>query len=231
MTLTDGIRDLLDRFIITGQDMGDVLFSVLLAALMGLVISRIYKWTHRGLNYEHTFMATLVLLAPIISVVMLYIRGDLVLSLGLIGSLSIIRFRTPIKDTRDMVFLFWVIAVGLGAGTYNWAIVAVTTPVIAVIVALLYFFRYGTSKNTDFVLVVNGKGGYRKDEMDKVLGVYAVDYRVRSYDVEGEEWEVIYEMRFAEPEKRPAEKMMEEIKGTEGVAKVSLLAPQLALPL
>ena len=54
---------------------------------------------------------------------------------------------------------------------------------------------------------------------------------MRSYDVEGEEWEVIYEMRFAEPEKRPAEKMMEEIKGTEGVAKVSLLAPQLALPL
>ena len=68
-------------------------------------------------------MASLVLFAPLITIVMLYIRGDLVLSLGLIGSLSIIRFRTAIKDTRDMVFLFWVIAVGLGAGTYNWGIV------------------------------------------------------------------------------------------------------------
>jgi len=231
MTIIDRINDLLDRFIISGQDIGDVLFSVLLAAIMGLAISRIYKWTHRGLNYEHTFMATLVLLAPIISVVMLYIRGDLVLSLGLIGSLSIIRFRTPIKDTRDMVFLFWVIAVGLGAGTYNWAIVAVTTPVIAVIVALLYFFRYGNSRNDDFVLVVNGQAGYQKEMMEGVLGKYATDYRVRSYDVDGEKWEIIFELRFARPETRPAEELMDEVKGLSGVSKVSLLAPQLALPL
>ena len=96
MTIAEEIEKVFSRFIITGQDITDVMFSVLLAAVMGLAISRIYKWTHRGLNYEHTFMATLVLLAPIVSVVMLYIRGDLVLSLGLIGSLSIIRFRTPI---------------------------------------------------------------------------------------------------------------------------------------
>ncbi len=231
MTTIDRINDLLDRFIISGQDIGDVLLSVLLAAVMGLAISRIYKWTHRGLNYEHTFMATLVLLAPIISVVMLYIRGDLVLSLGLIGSLSIIRFRTPIKDTRDMVFLFWVIAVGLGAGTYNWAIVAVTTPIIAVIVALLYFFRYGNSPNNDFVLVVTGLGGYKKDEMDGVLVKYSTEYRVRSYDVDEAKWEIIYELRFTSPESRPAEGMMDELKGMSGVTKVSLLAPQLALPL
>lgn len=227
----EGIAGILDRFIVTGQDIRDVLFSVLLAAVMGLAISRIYKWTHRGLNYEHTFMATLVLLAPIVSVVMLYIRGDLVLSLGLIGSLSIIRFRTPIKDTRDMVFLFWVIAVGLGAGTYNWAVVAVTTPIIAVIVALLYFFRYGSSKNEDYVLVVNGSGGYQKDEMEGVLGKYARDYRVRSYDVEGEEWEVIFEMRFRSVEGHPAEGLVAGLRGMAGVTKVSLLAPQLALPL
>lgn len=231
MTFAEEIEKVFSRFIITGQDITDVMFSVLLAAVMGLAISRIYKWTHRGLNYEHTFMATLVLLAPIVSVVMLYIRGDLVLSLGLIGSLSIIRFRTPIKDTRDMVFLFWVIAVGLGAGTYNWAIVAVTTPIIAVIVALLYFFRYGTSKNEDYVLVVSGTGDYGKEAMEKVLGEYARDYRVRSYDVEGSAWEVIFEMRFAAPETHPADGLVSGIREQTGVTKVSLLAPQLALPL
>lgn len=225
------IGDILDRLIISSLDIGDVLFSVFLAALMGLAISRIYKWTHRGLNYEHTFMATLVLLAPIVSVVMLYIRGDLVLSLGLIGSLSIIRFRTPIKDTRDMVFLFWVIAVGLGAGTYNWAIVAVTTPIIAVIVALLYFFRYGNSPNSDFVLVIKGQGSYQKGEIEAVLAKYSSDYRTRSFDVDDVNWEIIFEMRFAQAEQKPAEGLIEELRLMSGVKKVSLLAPQLALPL
>ena len=225
------IGDILNRLIISSLDIGDVLFSVLLAALMGLAISRIYKWTHRGLNYEHTFMATLVLLAPIVSVVMLYIRGDLVLSLGLIGSLSIIRFRTPIKDTRDMVFLFWVIAVGLGAGTYNWAIVAVTTPIIAVIVALLYFFRYGNSPNNDFVLVIRGMGSYQKGEVETVLTKYSSDHRVRSFDVDDANWETIFEIRFSKPEEKPAEGLIEELRVLSGVKKVSLLAPQLALPL
>ncbi len=231
MLFGEGLSNLLNRFIISGQDIFDVLFSVLLAAIMGMAISRIYKWTHRGLNYEHTFMATLVLLAPIISVVMLYIRGDLVLSLGLIGSLSIIRFRTPIKDTRDMVFLFWVIAVGLGAGTYNWAIVAVTTPIIAVIVALLYFFRYGNSPNSDFVLITSGQGSYQRELAEAILNKHLPDYRVRSFEIDGDNWEVIFELRFTQPESKPAEALINELRSIEGVTKVSLLAPQLALPL
>jgi len=113
----DGFLSLLTRFTsligFEKLDFASVLFSLFLAVAVAFLVSQIYKYTHRGLNYELAFMSTLVLLAPIISVVMLFIRGDLVLSLGLIGSLSIIRFRTPIKDTRDMVFLFWVIAVGL----------------------------------------------------------------------------------------------------------------------
>jgi len=231
MLFGEGISELLNRFIISGQDILDVLFSILLAAIMGMAISRIYKWTHRGLNYEHTFMATLVLLAPIISVVMLYIRGDLVLSLGLIGSLSIIRFRTPIKDTRDMVFLFWVIAVGLGAGTYNWAIVAITTPIIAIIVALLYFFRYGNSPNSDFVLVICGYGSYQREIAETILNKHLSDYRIRSFDIDGDSWEVIFELRFAQPESKPAEDLISDLRSLEGVTKVSLLAPQLALPL
>lgn len=103
-----------DHLYLTGGDLFTILFSLGLAAAIAVIISQIYKHTHRGMNFELTFMTTLVLLAPIVAVVMLFIRGDLVLSLGLIGSLSIIRFRTPIKDTRDMVFLFWTIAIKLG---------------------------------------------------------------------------------------------------------------------
>lgn len=231
MDFIEGITEFLNQFIRTGQDIGDVLFSLALAIVMGLLISQLYKKTHRGLNYEHTFMATLVLLAPIVTVVMLYIRGDLVLSLGLIGSLSIIRFRTPIKDTRDMVFLFWVIAVGLGAGTFNWGVVVISTVIIAIIVGLLYFIRYGNSCNTDFVLVISGQEEFQREAIDKVLAEFTSDTRVRSYDIQDQDWEIIYELRFLNLDVHPAEAMIEKLRNLSGLKKVSLLAPQLSLPL
>jgi hypothetical protein len=225
------MTDIFNRIVLSGQDIVDILFSITLAAVAGAVISQVYKRTHRGLNYEFTFMATLVLLAPIISVVMLYIRGDLVLSLGLIGSLSIIRFRTPIKDTRDMVFLFWVIAVGLGAGTYNWSIVILSTLFVVLLVSVLYFIRYGNSPNSDFVLILSGSLPYHAEETRKLIQQYVVDARVRSLETSEENWEVVYELRFRDLVDHTSDSMVQELQAQTGVNRVSLLAPQLALPL
>ena len=223
--------EFLNQFLLSGPDLQDTLISVVLAAIMGLLISQLYKSTHRGLNYEHTFMAALVLLAPIVSVVMLYIRGDLVLSLGLIGSLSIVRFRTAIKDTRDMIFLFWVIAVGLGAGTYNWGVVVVSSFIIMLFVAALYFVRYGHSPNTDFVLVLSGQTPFQSDASRDTIQRHSVEVRLRSYEVQDTHWELVYELHLSELSGQSAETLITELKALPGVAEVSLLAPQLALPL
>ena len=212
-------------------DMVDVLFSISLASILGAIISQLYKYTHRGLNYEHTFMATLVLLGPIVATVMLYIRGDLVLSLGLIGSLSIVRFRTPIKDSRDMVFIFWVIAVGLGSGTYNWGIAILSSLFLMILVAILYYIRYGTSKNSDFVLVFSGSIPFQGDDSLEIINRYTVNARKRSYEVTGDTWEMVYELRFVTVPENPADKLVAELQALPGVQRVSVLAPQLALPL
>jgi len=219
-----------ESLVIPGRDLFDVVFSLALAVVIGIVISQIYKHTHRGMNFELTFMATLVLLAPIVAVVMLFIRGDLVLSLGLIGSLSIIRFRTPIKDTRDMVFLFWVIAVGLGAGTYNWTVVIVSTIFITIIMFALYFIRYGRSRNTDFVLVVAGDASYQGDDLESIIKSYTEEARIRSHEIEEGHWETIFELRFPRLAEQVTKKMVQDLEALTGVQKVSLLAPQLALP-
>jgi len=225
------VTDIFNQILLTGPDLTDALITLTLASLIGLLISQLYKHTHRGLNYEHTFMATLVLMAPIVAVVMLYIRGDLVLSLGLIGSLSIVRFRTPIKDTRDMVFLFWVIAVGLGAGTYNWGVVVVSSLFIVLVVAALYFVRYGHSRNTDFVLVLSGQPPAQGEAARGVIQSHTVDARQRSYEVQDNRWELVYELRLSDFSSQAADLLVEELKALPGVAEVSLLAPQLALPL
>ena len=149
--------EIINEFLIDSHVLTDTLISLILATTIAAMISQLYKYTHRGMNYEHTFMFSLILLAPIVALVMFNIRGDLVLSLGLIGSLSIIRFRTAIKDIRDMVFIFWVIAVGLGSGTYNWSVVLISSVFITIIVFLLYVIRYGYIQNKDFILSISGR--------------------------------------------------------------------------
>ena len=225
------MSDLINQFFLSGPDLVDVLFSMLLSTIVGLLISQLYRGTHRGLNYEHTFMASLVMLAPIVTLVMLFIRGDLVLSLGLIGSLAIIRFRTAVKDTRDMVFIFWVIAVGLGAGTYNWSTVLVASLFVMLVVVVLFYVRYGHTSNTDFVLAVTGSAAYDGDTIREAIQGFSTDARMRSYEVEGDDWEVIYELRLANLTSQSADALIAALKGMAGVRNVSLLAPQISLPL
>jgi hypothetical protein len=225
------LNEIINKLIYSGPDLTDLLFSLSLATILGMLISLLYRSTHRGLNYEHTFMASLVLLAPIVTIVMLYVHGDLGLSLGLIGALSIIRFRTAIKDSRDMVFLFWVIAVGLGAGTYNWIVALVSSLFLMVIVAALYLVRYGHSPNKDFVLSFSGQVPYAEEQAREVIQRYSVDARMRSYEVEGENWEIIFELRLSELTSHAAEELIQALKDLPGVRNVSLLAPQLSLPI
>jgi hypothetical protein len=224
------LSNVMDNILIQRQDVFDVFFSMFLAIAIALVISQIYKHTHRGMNFELSFMSTLVLLAPIVSVVMLFIRGDLVLSLGLIGSLSIIRFRTPIKDTRDMVFLFWTIAVGLGCGTYNWAIVIISTIFISIVIVSLYFLKYGRSESTDYILVVSGSTPSDNTSLEKIIHEYVEEVKMRSFEKSGQQWESIYELGFPKSKKMVVKNMINSIESLPEVSRVSLLAPQLALP-
>ena len=229
-SIQEMINRLADFVGLTNVDLANILFSLFLAIAVAFIISQIYKYTHRGLNYELTFMSTLVALAPIIAVVMLFIRGDLVLSLGLIGSISIIRFRTPIKDTRDMVFIFWVIAVGLGCGTYNWNVVIISTIVIAILMFFLHFAHYGHSKATDYILVVTGTKTLKNHEVGEILKEYAKEVRVRSQETEDNFWEIIFEIQLKDLTESMVGDLHEQLNQIEGVRKVSLLAPQIALP-
>ena len=204
--------------------------SLGLAVIIGLVISQVYKHTHRGMNYELSFMSTLVLLAPIVALVMLFIRGDLVLSLGLIGSLSIIRFRTPIKDTRDMIFLFWTIAVGLGAGTYNWMVVLIASMIMVPMVFLLYFLKYGRSERADYILVCAGEGPYPNDSIRSLISSQVADAAIRSHEVREDQWETVYELRQSEQGAALLGDLIQKLHDLQNVRKVSLLAPKLDLP-
>ncbi len=224
-------QTLIESFIIPGELTLTLFTALMMALALAFFIALIYRNTHRGMNYEPAFLTTLVLIAPVVALVMFFIRGDLVLSLGLIGSLSIIRFRTPIKDTRDMVYLFWSIVVGLGCGTENWTLALLATLFIAVIIFLLFLFEYGRPKHTDFVLVLAGEGTATPKETADVINHFSTRSRIRSHDVVDQGWEIVYELRFTKIQEAQTEEFIDNLKKLDGVSKVSLLAPQLALPM
>ncbi|MDW7730157.1 MAG: DUF4956 domain-containing protein [Dethiobacteria bacterium] len=221
----------IESFIIPGELTLSLFTALLMALGLSFFIALIYRNTHRGMNYEPAFLTTLVLIAPVVALVMFFIRGDLVLSLGLIGSLSIIRFRTPIKDTRDMVYLFWAIVVGLGCGTENWTLALLATIFIAIIIFLLFLFEYGRPKHSDFVLVLSGQSKRTPEETVNLINEYSTRSRVRSHDIIDDGWEIIYELRFTRLQEEKTEEFISALKALEGVKKVTLLAPQLALPM
>ena len=206
-------------------------FSLVLAISLGLLIAKVYQYTHRGMNYERSFLSTLIALGPIVTLVMFFIQGDLVLSLGLVGSLSIIRFRTPIKDTKDMVFLFWSIAIGLGAGTNNWTLAIVATIVLGILMVAMFKVKQGSSFHKEYILVVTGENTFNSSPLDVFIEETNVQMFLRSSDYQGDAFEMVYEIRFDQKYIDNVHKLVKSLKEDSNVKKVSLLSPQLALPM
>ncbi|MFW5994484.1 MAG: DUF4956 domain-containing protein [Spirochaetia bacterium] len=222
---------LLGIIVLPPEQLVNISVSMLLSIVLGMVISMVYRYTHRGMNYESGFLTTLVLLVPIVTLVMSFIQGDLVLSLGLVGSLSIIRFRTPIKDTRDLIFLFWSIVTGLGVGTLNWTVSVFATFLLTLLISAFYLLKYGRSLHSEFILVITGTDSHADDAVDRAVRGREASVQLRNHEIEGDSWEITYELRFAREKEQNVRAVVADVQKIRGVSKVSLLTPQLSLPM
>jgi uncharacterized membrane protein YhiD involved in acid resistance len=106
--------------------MGDVVVSITLSFLLSLFIVFIYRSTYAGVNFSSSFAGCLMMISMVTTLVILVISSNVVLSLGMVGALSIVRFRTAVKEATDTAFLFWAIATGIlcGAGYVTISILA-----------------------------------------------------------------------------------------------------------
>ncbi|HIE30008.1 TPA: DUF4956 domain-containing protein [Candidatus Poribacteria bacterium] len=130
----------------------DIVINILIAFVLGLVISWVYRRTHRGFSYSASFVHTLMLLCMITSLVMMVIGNSIARAFSLVGALSIIRFRTPVKDTRDTAFVFFALAIGMATGTGAHLIAIVGAAIISLIILIIHRFRLGEIKGSDFLL-------------------------------------------------------------------------------
>ena len=130
----------------------EVVLNSLVAFILGLVIAYTYKKTHQGLSYSQSFVLTIIFVTIIIGFVMMVIGNSLARAFALVGALSIIRFRTVVKDTKDTAYVFMALAVGMGAGTGNYFIALYATFFMSGVAWLLYKFNFGVQSSSDFIL-------------------------------------------------------------------------------
>ncbi len=126
-----------DIFKVGDLNFWQVLLVLLLSFLMGLVIYFTYLKSFRGVVYSQPFNASLVLLCMITALLIVTISSNVVLALGMVGALSIVRFRTAIKDPLDIVFLFWSLSTGMIVGARLYAVAVVATIIIALVFFLM----------------------------------------------------------------------------------------------
>lgn len=138
----------------------DVLANLLVALCCGLVLSVVYRITYRGPSYSVTFVNSLVLLSVISAIVIMVVGNNIARAFGLVGAMSIIRFRTAIRDTMDLVFIFLALAIGMACGV-GLNIVALSGAVISgLVVIILTFTHFGAPRQRHFLLQIihDGKG-------------------------------------------------------------------------
>lgn len=167
-----------------------ILIRIAMTLVLGLVVYMSYAISHRGTMYSRKFNVSLVMLSVLTGTVMIVIGNNVALSLGMVGALSIVRFRTAIKDSRDTMYLFWAIIVGICCGVGSFAVAAVGST--AVFGLLLIF---GLVKNDSRVLVIIR--GARRSELKMeslVFQAFERRARLRVKNTTPESVELIYEI-------------------------------------
>ena len=173
----------------------DVLLALGLSFVIGLFIFIIYKKTYSGVMYSDSFGVSLIAMSMITSVVIIAVTSNVVLSLGMVGALSIVRFRTAIKEPMDIAFLFWSIAVGivLGAGLIPLALIG--SVIIGVIIVIFSTRKIG---DIPYILVVNCEDGDTEKAAGELIKAEAKKSLLRSKSVTKSGIELTYEVRVRE---------------------------------
>jgi hypothetical protein len=130
----------------------EIIINLILSFVLGLIISVVYKHTHKGLSYSQSFMITNIFVAVIVCMVIMIIGNSLARAFALVGALSIIRFRTVVKDTKDTAYIFWSLAAGMASGTGSYFLAIAGTFIITSIAFILDKTNFGSIIKSEFIL-------------------------------------------------------------------------------
>lgn len=202
---------------ISGFSFVDMLISLALAFALGFFVYEIYRKTYRGVMYSRSFGISLMALAMITTLAILTVTSNVVLSLGMVGALSIVRFRTAIKEPMDIVFLFWSIVIGimLGAGMIPLAVFG-----SAILGVILLVFTNRTTNETPYILVLQCENEAAEHQATALVNQAVKRSIVKSKTVNKAGVELTVEIRIADS----ATQFINELSAIPGVHNATLVS-------
>lgn len=211
-------------------DVKGVLTTLLSAAVIGLVISLVYLFTHKKEGYSQAFCVALILLAPIVGMVILVIGNNVATAFSLAGAFALVRFRSAPGDPKDIAFVFLSVTMGLTCGLGYWIWAALATVVLCAIILILHFANFGGKKGENYVLKItvpetlNYVGAF-----DECLKKYCTRYklsRVKSVD-----FGALFELSFdiSMKDSKQMREMLDDVRAMNGNLKIMLSTPESAV--
>ena len=195
---------------------GKIAATLIVTALLALYIFAIYRLVTRKVFYSKNFNISLAVMSLITSAIILAMQSNLVISLGMVGALSIVRFRTAIKDPMDLAFLFWSISIGIicGAGLYEIALV--TSVGVTVFILVLDMLPVGKAP---MMLVVNSSEMNGEKAVLDVVGKYARYYTVKSRNLSKGRLDLVIELKVKEESA-----LVSEVAALDGMLSASMIS-------
>ena len=166
-----------------------IVVSMLIALLMGLFIYKIYQIYFGGVVFSRSFATTLVGMSVLTCMLTLAISTNIVISLGMVGALSIVRYRTAIKDPMDLLYLFWSISVGITAGAGMYVLVITASIIMVILIHVLY---HRQKRGMIYIMVVHYEGELTGDAVLRAMK--KLRYQLKSKTFRGDLTEMTLEV-------------------------------------
>lgn len=217
MSIKDIIKNsILEEFNRAELSSWSMLICLATAALLGIFIYLVYRIVTTNTFYSKTFNMSLMLLCVITAAIILTVQNSVIVSLGMVGALSIVRFRTAVKEPLDLVFLFWSISVGIisGAGMVELAVF-----LSAIVTVLMVLFYHIPEQRKSVIISVNAEGYDTAAEILKAVKKYDKHCREKSRNMAQGRLDMLLEIRM-----KNYEPLLQELNSLKGIKAVSLIA-------
>ena len=195
--------------------MSDALIAIALSFALSLFIVFIYRATYAGVNYSRNFTGCLMMLSMVTTMVILVISSNMVLSRGMVGALSIVRFRTAVKEPTDTAFLFWAIATGIICGAGYITISILMTLLLGLLFVAVHAFA-GKQKHSTYMIVIRYDSD--SDVENKLAGISG--YKMKNKTMTGNYTELVAELKLTDA----ALKKIDFLRNIPGVREVTVMS-------
>lgn len=192
----------------------EILVAIVLSFVLSLFIVFIYRMTYAGVSYSRSFAGCIIMIGMVTAVVIQVITANVVLSLGMVGALSIVRFRTAVKEPSDTAFLFWAIATGIICGAGYVVISVLATLILGLLFVGVYVFSKKTKSDTYMVVLRCSAESNAENELAAMPG-----FKLKNKTVNAATTEVVAEMRLG----RKGMQVLDQMRNYPGVTEITIM--------